>query len=210
MMRFLKIFATLVLIGGSILLYRHFTGANYKNLPPVATGPWIAFGDSLTAGVGGSEGRDYPALLSQDLGVPIQNLGIPGNTTKDGLGRLDQAYELQPRVVLLCLGGNDGLRSLPKGETFANLGMIIEGFQQRGTFVVLIGVHSASILDNNAKEFKKLAKEKGAFYVPDILSGVLGNPSLMSDYIHPNDSGYQKIAERLSKILRPLLPQLQN
>src|SRR5262249_48755197 len=137
--------------------------------------------------------------------VPIKNLGVPGNTTQDGLNRLNQALELQPKVVLLCLGGNDSLQSVPSEKTFANLGTIIDRFQQSGSFVVLIGVHSASLRDKNETLFKKLAKEKGAFYIPDILDGVLGSPNLMSDYIHPNEAGYRAIAERLGMLLRPLM-----
>jgi acyl-CoA thioesterase-1 len=208
-MRFVKILTVLLLAGSSLYIFQKCSSTTYKNLPPTARGEWIAFGDSLTAGYGAGEGQDYPALLSKDLGVPIRNLGVPGNTTQDGLNRLDQALELQPRVVLLCLGGNDSLRSMTIEKTFANLASIIDRFQQSGSFVVLIGVHSASLRDKNETHFKKLAKEKNAFYIPDILEGVLGIPPLMSDYIHPNEAGYRAIAERLGTILRPLVPRLK-
>lgn len=209
-MKLLKILIVLLLAGSAFYFFRQCSSpTTYKNLPPTAQGGWIAFGDSLTSGIGSSDGQDYPALLAKDLDVPIQNLGVPGNTTQDGLNRLNQALELQPRVVLLCLGGNDSLRSVPSEQTFANLGAIIDRFHQGGAFVVLIGVRSASLRDKNEGHFKKLAKEKGAFYIPDILDGVVGSPSLMSDYIHPNEAGYRAIAERLAIILRPLLPQLR-
>jgi acyl-CoA thioesterase-1 len=189
--------------------YWFFRSPTYKNFPPMATGEWIAFGDSLTAGYGGGEGKDFPALLSQQIGIPIHNLGMPGNTTRDGLNRLGDAVSRKPRVVLLCLGGNDELQSLPRDQMFSNLGAIIDQFHQAGSFVVLIGVHSASFRDTIGKRFKKLADEKEVLYVPDMLDGVLGSPNLMSDYIHPNDAGYQKIAERLAGVLMPLLPQLR-
>ncbi len=93
-------------------------------------------------------------------------------------------------------------------KTFANLSAIIDRFHESGSFVVLIGVRSASVRDKYSKSFKKLAGEKKVLYVPNILSGVLGSPNLMSDYIHPNDDGYKAIADRLEKILKPVLPQL--
>src|SRR5213075_2684239 len=79
----------------------------YVNDPPRATGPWVAFGDSLTEGYGASPSHDYPSLLSQRLGVPITNLGKSGDTSSDGLVRLEEVLRLHPRVVLLCFGGND-------------------------------------------------------------------------------------------------------
>jgi len=98
----------------------------YTNLPPLATGPWIAFGDSLTEGYGASEGNDYPTVLGRALGLTILNKGKSGDTTSDGLKRLDEILQLRPRVVLLCLGGNDSLNQESKQQTFANLSFIID------------------------------------------------------------------------------------
>lgn len=210
-MNFRKIILLAALALGAFALYLLFYPVHYKNFPPTASGDWIAFGDSLTVGYGASPGNDYPTLLSQRLGIPIQNLGVAGDTTGAAWSRIDAALQLRPRVVLLCLGGNDGLQQISASEMISNLSRIIDAFQQAGSFVVVIGVHSASLLrDTNASRFEKLAKEKQAFYVPDILDGVLGSPSLMSDQVHPNDEGYKAIAERLEKILRPLLPKLKN
>ncbi len=202
-----KFFIILAVIGAGLFFF-FGRKTNYTNLPPTATGDWVAFGDSLTTGVGADEGNDYPTLLGQQLDKKILNFGVPGNTTQDGLGRVAQALELKPRVVLLCLGGNDGLRGLSLEQAFENLSSIIDSFHEAGSFVVLIGVHSASLRDTNSKRFQQLAKEKKVFYVPDILDGVLGRPSLMSDYIHPNDAGYRVIAERLASELEPVLGKL--
>src|SRR5438874_9057004 len=92
---------------------------SYANFPPRATGPWIAFGDSLTAGYGAEPGHDYPTLLSRKLGVEIRNFGQYGDTSKDGLDRVEAGAGLNPRVVLLCLGGNDALQQLPRSQTFS-------------------------------------------------------------------------------------------
>lgn len=178
------------------------------NLPPRATGPWVAFGDSLTAGYGANEGQDYPAVLGRRLGVTIANFGVSGETTEEALKRLEAVAQQQPRVVLLCLGGNDALNKLPMSRTLANLGAIIDRLHGEGSFVVLIGIRSASIRDRNEKQFARLAREKRVLYVPDFLRGLAFKPVLMSDAIHPNDEGYKRFAERLEKELRPLLPQL--
>src|SRR5438552_15496279 len=130
---------------------------HYANFPPTASGPWIALGDSLTEGFGASEGNSYPAQLSGRLGVAIINKGKSGDTTAGGLNRLGEIIELQPRVVLLCLGGNDSLNQEPKKQTFANLAAMIDQLHQAGTFVVLIGIRSASLRDRNESYFRELA-----------------------------------------------------
>ena len=182
---------------------------NYTNLPPTATGPWVAFGDSLTEGVGATEGNNYPAVLGRKLGVTIRNLGKSGETTSDGLNRVEDVAALAPGVVLLCFGGNDALNQESRKQTFANLARIIDRLQQAGSFVVLIGIRSASLRDFNEEHFAKLARDKRVLYVPDLLQGLAFKPVYMSDAIHPNDAGYEKFAARLEKKLRPLLPKLQ-
>ena len=110
--------------------------------------------------------------------------------------------------MLLCLGGNDALRSNPPDETFANLGTMVDRLHQGGSFVVLLGVRSVGLSDKNANRFEQLAKTKRVLLVPNILDGILFTPNLMSDQIHPNDLGYARIADRLEGVLLPLLPKL--
>jgi acyl-CoA thioesterase-1 len=198
----------LILAAVAGLFYAFRAEPGYTNFPPAAGTSWVAFGDSLTSGYGASEGNDYPSLLGQRLGIPIVNLGNPGATTQDGIARIDQVLKATPKVVLLCFGGNDTLNGVPHEQTFQNISEMIDQIQRSGAFVVLIGIHSASVRDKYAHEFKQLAKAKRVLYVPNVLSGVLGNPGLMSDYVHPNDQGYALIAERLDGILHPLLPHL--
>lgn len=181
-----------------------------KNYPPTATGPWIAFGDSLTEGFGAARGEDYPAVFSRLTGMEVKNLGIAGNTTQDGRSRLEEAAKLKPRVVLLCLGGNDTLRQMAPETTFGNLGKMIDRFHREGSFVVLIGVQSASLLrDKNQDRFEQLAEEKQVLLIENILDGVIFDRSLMSDRIHPNDKGYEKIAQRFVEELTPHFAQLK-
>src|SRR5688500_3147804 len=86
-----------------ILLWARSRPRDYVNFPPTAHGPWVAVGDSLTEGIGASDGINYPALLSQHLGIAITNFGRSGETTAGGLTRASQVADLRPRVVLLCL-----------------------------------------------------------------------------------------------------------
>jgi acyl-CoA thioesterase I len=205
--KLLMMLATASAVGLAVVLFRGET--KYTNYPPSATGTWVAFGDSLTEGFGASEGNSYPAVLGRKLGEKIQNLGKSGETTADGLNRLEEVAALKPRVVLLCFGGNDSLNQASRAQTFMNLARMIDRFHREGTFVVLIGIRSASLKDFNEEHFAKLAREKQVLYVPDMLRGLAFKPVYMSDAIHPNDAGYQKIVERLEKKLRPLLPELR-
>ena len=204
-----KLLLILVVVGlGVACLLWLLREPPYVNDPPRATGPWVAFGDSLTEGYGASPGHDYPSLLSQRLGVPITNLGKSGDTSSDGLARLEEVLRLHPRVVLLCFGGNDSLNREPSARTFANLSQIIVRLHEDGSFVALIGIRSASLRDHNEKYFKRLARERHVLYVPDVLQGLAFKPIYMSDAVHPNDEGYGRFTERLEKMLRPLLPRL--
>ena len=204
-----KVIAVIIVFAGVWFFACRETKKDLVNLPPSAKGPWVAFGDSLTAGVGATEGQDYPSLLAAKLGVQIVNKGVPGSTTADALGRVDEVARLEPRVVLLCLGGNDGLRRMSAAKMIENLGLMIDHFHATGSFVVLIGIRSASFRDSNHKLFKKLAHEKEALFVSNILEDILHNPKLMSDYIHPNDAGYEAIAARLHDELAPYLDKLK-
>ena len=156
-----RIVILLLLIGGIVAAFVWFGGDHhYRNLPPTAVGPWVAFGDSLTEGYGASPGNDYPSLLSKRLGIDIQNLGRTGETSEDGLNRVDAVVALKPRVVLLCFGGNDALQGKAVSQTIANLAQIIDRLHGEGTFVILIGIRSASLRDRNESHYKTLARTR--------------------------------------------------
>jgi acyl-CoA thioesterase-1 len=200
---------TLLVVAGALWVFTRGSAPNYVNFPPTAGEVWVAFGDSLTSGVGANAGQDYPSQLGRRLGVTIVNRGVPGNTSADALQRLGEVSALKPRVVLVCFGGNDSFQRVPLAQTVSNLSAIVDRLQADGAFVVLIGVRSASVFDEYDKAFKKLAREKRTLYVPNILKGVLGHPDLMSDQIHPNEAGYARITDRLEGILRPFLSKLR-
>lgn len=161
----------------------------------------VAFGDSLVAGSGATADNDFVSLLSKQLGRPITNLGVPGDTTADGLARITTVTAKDPGVVVLLLGGNDYLRKIPEEQTFANLRSIIAKLQEQGATVVLLGIRGGILRDNFLNQFDALAEETGVIYVPDVLDGLVGNDQFMSDTIHPNNAGYARIAERVFKAL---------
>lgn len=179
--------------------------------PPVVDFPTagqniIAFGDSLVVGFGASHGNGFVAILSNRLGRPIVNAGRNGDTTQTGLERLEQDVLSQdPRIVLLLLGGNDALRKVAVEETFDRLATMIDRIHQTGAAVVLVGVRGSLFGDRYEHAFEALAEAKQVNYVPDILRGIFGHPSLMGDAIHPNNDGNLLMADRLESVLRELL-----
>ena len=173
---------------------------------PTAGERVIAFGDSLVEGVGASTGRDVVSLLSARVGVPIVNAGRSGDTTGTALARLDSAVlSRRPRVVIVVLGGNDFLRRIPHEETFANLDAIVARIRQRGAAVILVGLSFGVLADTYGDSYEDLARRTSSGLVPDILAGILGQPGLMADHIHPNDRGYRMMADRIEPALRELL-----
>jgi len=166
----------------------------------------ICFGDSLTYGTGAARNMSYPAQLSEMIGQPIINAGIPGNTTKDGLERLESdVLERSPRIVLITLGGNDMKNGVDKTAAFQNLREIVDSIQEKDALVVIGGVKMLLWDRGYEDEYEKLAEETGALLIPNVLKGLIGHNDLMSDPIHPNAAGYEIMAKRFHKIIEPYL-----
>lgn len=193
--------AAVLAVAAGILFFRDTPPTNY----PSAGTDIIAFGDSLVAGTGSSDGHDFVSLLSQATGKPIINLGHPGDTTADGLARVGELDAYKPKVVLLLLGGNDYLKRVPQEETFQNLANIIKNIQGRGAVVLLLGVRGGLLGDHFADEYKNVSRVYRTAYVSDVLSGLIGDKKYMYDQIHPNDAGYAKVAARIAPVLLSLL-----
>lgn len=194
-----------ITMAGIALLASHLLAGCARNVPHATReGPVVAFGDSLVYGTG-SSGGGFVSLLEQSLGRPIENLGVPGDTTAAGLERLDEVLALHPSVVILLLGGNDYLRQVPQDTTFANLSAIIERLQADGATVLLVGVRGGLIRDNFAARFEELADRYGTGYVHDVLDDTLGVRGYMADQVHPNDAGYRVIADRVHPVLAAML-----
>jgi acyl-CoA hydrolase len=155
--------------------------------------------------VGATEGNDFVSKVSRSLNEPIENFGVSGDTTRDGLARVDEAVARHPSVAIILLGGNDYLRRIPQEETFENLRTIVEKFQTDGALTVVLGVRGGLLSDNYADDYARLAKDTNSVYVSDVLKNLLGNKQFMSDQIHPNDAGYAIIAERVFAAVRPVV-----
>jgi lysophospholipase L1-like esterase len=180
---------------------------SYTNYPSKGT-DIIAFGDSLIQGVGASSNtKSLVGVLSKKIGKPIINLGVSGNTTADGLNRINELDRYKPKVVILLLGGNDYLRKVPKETTFKNLGKIIEDIQSRGAVVLLLGVRGGLLKDNFEEDFEIISSKYNTAFVSNVLSGLILDRKYMSDEIHPNDAGYEKISERVLPVLKDIIKE---
>ena len=168
----------------------------------------VAVGDSLTAGLGVAEDESYPALLErqlQDGGLDVRviNAGVSGETTSGTLARIDWVLTLQPDIVILETGANDGLRGIDPGLVRANIRKIIERLEEKNIIVVLAGMRMVWNLgpvytaDFN-RIYAEIAEEKGLIFMPFFLEGVATDPALnIEDGIHPNPQGYRIIVARL-------------
>ena len=163
----------------------------------------VAFGDSLTYGTGAAEHESYPAVLAQLIARPVVSAGVPGEVTAQGLRRLPAVLdEHQPRLVIVCLGGNDMLRKISPAEIKRNLEAMLRELQGRGISAVLVGVPKPALWTSSADFYVELARKFGVPYEGEIVTSVLYSNELKSDPIHPNAKGYRRIAEALAKLLR--------
>ncbi|OGZ05655.1 MAG: hypothetical protein A2845_04845 [Candidatus Lloydbacteria bacterium RIFCSPHIGHO2_01_FULL_49_22] len=203
---FIFIFAAIIFLGmwqiASLVLEHH----PIKNYPPKGE-HIVAFGDSLIVGIGaGSREKGFIPMLAKRLNITIINKGVSGDTTYDALFRLSKdVLDEKPDIVILLLGGNDILKQVPKEETFVNLHSIITRIQSRGAIVLLLGIRGGLLTDQYDDDFATLAKATGSLYVPNVLLGLIGNSALMSDEVHPNDKGYERIVDRVAPVLEGLI-----
>ncbi|MDF1719156.1 MAG: arylesterase [Minwuia sp.] len=176
----------------------------------------VMFGDSITAGYGLPPSAALPRLLAERLNaegldVMVENAGVSGDTTAGGLSRLGWAVQGQPDLVIVALGGNDGLRGIDPAETRRNMAAIIGQLQDRDIPVLVAGMLAPPNLGKEyAAQFNPLFGQVAdaadvAFY-PFLLDGVAAEPSLnQADGIHPNAEGAAIIADRMADPVRALL-----
>jgi lysophospholipase L1-like esterase len=163
----------------------------------------LAFGDSLTFGTGANEQESYPAQLAQLIGRKVMRAGVPGEVSADGLARLPDALdEHQPKLLILCHGGNDFLRRVPKQQAAANVRAMIRLAKSRGVEVALIGTPEPGLTVSPPEFYAEIAREFSVPYEDGVVGKILRDSSLKSDAIHPNARGYRLIAERLAELLR--------
>jgi acyl-CoA thioesterase-1 len=179
----------------------------------------VALGDSLTSGRGIGRDEAYPAQIEKmikraKLPFKVINHGISGDTTADGLRRLQAALDDNPAIMIVALGANDGLRGVPVAQVRANLEKIIEAAQARHIEVLLCGMDALPILGwQYTLDFHQLYPALAAKYnvplVPFMLEGVFANQNMLQDdFVHPNQAGALRIAENIWAYLQPLAQRL--
>ena len=186
---------------------------------PAADLPAVVFlGDSLTAGYGLAEEQAFPALLearmrAAGIDLPIVNAGVSGDTTAGGLARLDWLLRQPVAVLVVALGGNDGLRGTPLAETERNLAAIIERGREAGARVILAGMklpvnYGPVYRPGFERIFRDLARRYDVPLIPFLLEGVGGVARLnQADRIHPTAEGQRVIAEVVWPVLEPVVRQ---
>lgn len=163
----------------------------------------LAFGDSLTFGTGAAETESYPVVLGELIKRNVVRAGVPGEVTAQGLQRLPALLEQhRPKIVVLCLGGNDMLRRIDDKTIAANLRAMVELIRRQGAAVVMLGVPKPALFGGAAKFYGELATDLGVPYEGEIINTVLRDAALKADPIHPNASGYRKIAEQLAALFK--------
>ena len=163
----------------------------------------LAFGDSLTFGTGASEQESYPAQLERLIGRRVVRAGVPGEVSAQALSRLPAALdEHSPRLVVLCIGGNDFLRRLGNAQAERNVREMVKLARSRGVGVLLLGTPEPGFTVTPPKFYATIAKEYGVAYEEGIIGQVLKDSALKADPIHPNSRGYRIIAERVAETLK--------
>ncbi len=166
----------------------------------------VALGDSLTYGTGAQRGEDWPSIVSRRCNCTIINKGVPGETSAEAYERLESdVLALDPKIVIVELGGNDILQRLPREQMFQNLRQIVDEIQDSGAMVVILGLNGFPLGGDLASGYSQLARETGSIYVPNILGGIFSNPKLKSDQLHPNAAGYEVMANKIYGEIEPYL-----
>jgi acyl-CoA thioesterase I len=188
-------------------------------VPAIAAAPVIlVFGDSISAGYGLPRmEQGWVALLQarlkdQGYGYQVVNASVSGETTEGGLARLPRALNLHhPAIVVLELGGNDGLRALPAAQMRANLSRMAELAEAEGAKVALLGMrmppnYGPQYAAQFTQAYADLARDKKLPLVPFALAGIALSPELMqADGIHPNEAGQPQLLDNVWPVLKPLL-----
>lgn len=203
-----------------LLLILVFVPLGFSRLQAVETKTIVFLGDSITAGYGleNPSAQAYPALIQQKItatSMPyrVVNAGISGDTTSGGLRRLDWIFRQRVDILVIALGGNDGLRGIDPGVTHANLQALIDRVRAKrpGIRLMLAGMQMPSNMSEAftrqfAEIFPDLAQKNDLVLVPFLLEGVGGVPELnQPDFIHPTAHGQTLIADNVWRHLHPML-----
>ncbi len=186
-------------------------------MPALAKTPEVlAFGDSLTAGLGLPANEAFPARLAARLkedGIDVKmvNAGVSGDTTTDGLARLDWALADKPDYVILALGANDALRGIDPKIARANLDKMIVKIQASGAKLLLLGMLAPANWGADYEHafdsiYPELAKAHDVPLYPFFLEGVAMNPELnQPDGLHPNERGVAILVDHIAPLVAKLI-----
>lgn len=165
----------------------------------------LAFGNSITFGSGAGPGEDYPSRLAASSGWEVHNAGVPGDTAENAGQRIRQVLaETRPVLVIVEIGGNDFLRRRPEAAVKEDLRALITTIRAAGVQVVLVAVPKLSLIGAvtgklpDAAIYAELASEQKLPLVDSVLASILSDPALKADPIHPNATGYRKLAEGIA------------
>ena len=168
----------------------------------------ICFGDSITFGYGANMGEDFPTQLGKLMDAPVINAGVSGDTSTEALARLEKdVLEKDPRLVLIEFGGNDFIKNVPMEETIKNTEEMIDRIQARGAMVAVVDISAGMFMRAYRGVFAKVAVKKNAIFIPSLLDKIITNPSMKSDFLHPNATGYKEIARRINSKISVYLQQ---
>jgi lysophospholipase L1-like esterase len=197
----------IVLLGYSVIALSSCVKREIKNIDSKGKNI-ICFGDSITFGYGVNPGEDYPAALAKMIDMPVINAGVDGDTSVEAIKRIDSdVLDRNPLLVIIEFGGNDFLRKIPQEVTVKNTKEMVDRFQASGAMVAIVDISASILLKEYREAFYKIAQEKGAIFISGVLSGIITNPRLKSDFIHPNADGYKVIAQRIYRLILPYLNQ---
>lgn len=179
----------------------------------------VLLGDSLTSGYGLLETQAYPALLQQKIDsdgykFEVVNAGVSGDTSAGGVRRLDWTLDGDVKVLIVALGGNDGLRGLSVEEMKKNIGVIIQRAKEKNILVILAGMEAPPNYGPEygasfRRAFQDLAREHRVLFIPFLLARVAGSAELnQQDGIHPNPQGAIVVSDTVWTALRPVLDQM--
>ena len=192
----------------SFLLFIAFIllGCNSSNSPKLSAlnnnDVILAFGDSLTKGVGVKAQNSYPSVLAELTGLDVINSGVSGETTHGGLKRFRQTIiEHNPSLVILLEGGNDILRNISHAQIEKNLEQMIGIAQSLKVQIVLIGVPEKSLFSDSAPFYNILAEKFNLVFNAELISNLMRTPSMKSDSIHFNKEGYALMAKEIYELL---------
>ena len=191
----------------------------FAGFPANADTPAIlVFGDSISAGYGlarveqGWVGMLRAKLKDEGYGYQVVNASVTGETTAGGLARLPRALAVHhPQVVILELGGNDGLRALPIDQMRSNLAKMVDLSADSGAQVLLLGMrippnYGPEFTEKFFAVFSDVARDKRTPLVPFLLNDIALSPNLMqADGVHPNELGQPKLLDNVWPRLRPFL-----